>query len=100
MSPVIPHFASECLANLNTKIIEEIKWPNINQSILEEDKINFVIQINGKKRGILNLNKNIEKSYILKKINDDEKLQNFIKNKEIKNTIFIPNKLINIIVKN
>ena len=101
MSPVIPHFANECLTKLNIKnLIEKIKWPNINQRILEEDKITFVIQINGKKRGILNLNKNSDKGDILKKINNDAKLQKFIEGKEIKNTIFIPNKLINIIIKN
>ena len=47
MMPVIPHFANECIELLEDK--SEIKWPNINKTLLIEENINFVIQINGKK---------------------------------------------------
>ena len=47
MMPVIPHFANECLSLL--KINDKIEWPKINKDLLVEEKINFVIQINGKK---------------------------------------------------
>ena len=79
---------------------KEIKWPTINQNILEKDKVNFVVQINGKKRGILSVDKNIDEKEILIKINENTKIKKFIENKNIKNTIFIPNKLVNIIVDN
>ena len=101
MIPVIPHFANECLSKLKIQeSSKEIKWPTINQNILEKDKVNFVVQINGKKRGILNVDKNIDEKEILIKINEDTKIKKFIENKNIKNTIFIPNKLVNIIVDN
>ena len=101
MSPIIPHFSSECLANLETKNIDgSIFWPKVNKNILIEDKINFVIQINGKKRAILNIKKGLDEKELLQIVNEDKKLQNYIKDKTIKNTIFIPNKLVNIIIKN
>ena len=101
MIPVIPHFANECLSKLKIQeSSKEIKWPTINQNILEKDKVNFVVQINGKKRGILSVDKNIDEKEILIKINEDTKIKKFIENKNIKNTIFIPNKLVNIIVDN
>ena len=51
MSPVIPHFASECLELLTSKgFKKEHIWPEINKQMLRNDKINFVIQINGKTR--------------------------------------------------
>ena len=40
-SPVIPHFASECLEDF--KLHKNIKWPDFDKSALEEEKINFVI---------------------------------------------------------
>ena len=99
MSPVIPHFANECLSKLKIKNkTEENAWPKINKNILIENKVNFVIQINGKKRGVYHISKDTSEKELIKKINDDQKLKNFIANKSIKNTIFIPNKLVNIIV--
>ena len=47
MSPFIPHFTSECLEDINQS---EIKWPVIIKEELVEENINFVIQINGKKK--------------------------------------------------
>ena len=96
MSPVIPHLSNECLERLNLK--EKIKWPTINENILVEKKINFVVQINGKTRGVINTDLDIEKKELLIKISEIDKIKKHFENKEIKNTIFIPNKLINIIV--
>ena len=101
MSPVLPHFSSECLENLMEKNHEnQILWPKINKNILVSNNINFVVQINGKTRGILKLKTGMDKKQVLEKIKQNEKMKNYINNKLIKNTIFIPNKLINIIVQN
>ena len=59
MLPVIPHFANECITLL--KEDEKIKWPDIDQNILTEEVINYVIQINGKKRGLIKASRNIQK---------------------------------------
>ena len=99
MSPVIPHFANECLSKLEiNNRTEENYWPKINKNILIENKVNFVIQINGKKRDVYHIDKDTSEKELIEKINDDQKLKKFIENKSIKNTIFIPNKLVNIIV--
>ena len=63
MSPFIPHFTSECLSSLNEK---ETNWPTVSKEELIEKEINFVVQINGKKRAILKVNRNIDKSFNLK----------------------------------
>ena len=63
MSPIIPHFTSECLSELNFETKQE--WPTINKKLLEEEQINYVIQINGKKRGILNTYKDISEEKLL-----------------------------------
>ena len=96
MSPVIPHFSKECLELIDEK--EKIRWPEINEEFLIEDKKNFVIQINGKTRGIIAADKNISEKILLTKINENSKLKNYIEGKTIKKKIFIAEKLINIIV--
>ena len=95
MSPFIPHFASECLTNLNEK---EISWPTVSKEELIEEKINFVIQINGKKRSILMVNRDIDENSILNKIRSDSKTKKLLQNQKIKKTIFVSNRLINIIL--
>ena len=101
MSPVIPHFSSECLEMLEGKNANrQILWPKINKKILITDKVNFIVQIDGKTRIILNIKKGYDKKEIIQKVNDNDKMKKFLKNKDIKNIIFIPDKLINLIMNN
>tara|TARA_B100000780_G_scaffold278170_1_gene250834 strand:+ start:432 stop:2969 length:2538 start_codon:yes stop_codon:yes gene_type:complete len=96
MIPVIPHFANECLNSL-TK--EEVKWPKISAEQLIEEHINFVIQINGKKRAIIEVKRDIDEKALLKEIQENNKeVKKFLKDQKIKKTIFIHNRLINIIL--
>ena len=96
MSPIIPHFASECLTELNFKTNQE--WPIINKKLLEEEQINFVIQINGKKKGILNTYKDISEKKLLNEIKKTSDISKIIANKKIKKSFFVKNKLINILL--
>ena len=98
MLPVIPHFANQCLVELDYKKKIKIEWPSFDEDILLEEKINFVVQVNGKKRGILKLKRDIDEDRILNEIMKNEILLKYVENKTIKKKIFIPNKLINIII--
>jgi leucyl-tRNA synthetase len=95
MNPFIPHFTSECLSNIEDK---EIRWPIVSESQLIEDSVRFVIQINGKKRALLEVKRNIEEINILKEINLNKETLKLLKGQKIKKTIFVPNRLINIIL--
>ena len=95
ISPVLPHFTNECIELLN--IEEKMLWPKIDNDILIEDNIKFIIQFNGKTRKIIISKKNTSEDKLLAKIKEDNKLNKHLNNKEIKRKIFIPNKLINII---
>ena len=99
MSPVIPHFSNECIEKLDLKSKEStIFWPKINKNILVSNMINFIIQINGKTRGIMNIKTELGEKQILEKIQENEKIKKYIEGKLIKKTILIQNKLINLIV--
>ena len=81
--PIIPHFANESLQMLDVNR-QKIEWPKYDEKILEDDWSIIVVQINGKKRGILKLEKNIEEENVYKIIIKDEKLNKYLINKNIK----------------
>ena len=101
LSPFIPHFTSECIEQLNalTKVKNYDTWPKINDKLLMDENINLVVQINGKKREILKIKQNISEKEVLEVIDTNNRIQNFIKGKKIIKKIFVPNKIINLIVK-
>ena len=78
--------------------MDEITWPNYNEDLLKEDIKPFVIQINGKKRGLIQVKVDQSENEILKLIYQDNNLNRYLNEKEIKKKIFIPNKLMNIII--
>ena len=96
MFPVMPHLMSECLSQLEVK--ENLSWPNIDEKHLKNEKINIVIQINGKKRDLINLEKSMDKDQLIKLIEKNEKIQKFVMGKKIKKTVYVQDKLINLII--
>ena len=89
-SPAIPHFTAECLEDLN--LVYEIKWPKADKNLLEEDKIDYVIQINGKKRAILKENRDIDQDSLVSKIKLNKLSDKYLKDKSISKIIFVRNK--------
>ena len=51
INPIIPHFSNECLEKFNQPV-KNIQWPSVKEKYLEEEIINIVTQINGKKRKV------------------------------------------------
>ena len=95
MAPVIPHFSNECLAALN---FNDLNWPKYDDSILKEDHFKIVVQINGKKRGIIKAKKDISENELIDEIQREVTLTKYLKDKKIKRKIYISGKLINIII--
>ena len=96
MMPIIPHFANECLQMVNTT--GQKVWPTFDEKLTIDEKVLFVIQINGKKRGLIQAKSGTNEDILLKKIFEDKNLSKYLENIEIKRKIFVPNKLMNIII--
>jgi len=87
------------LENLKIELaINKIEWPQINKDILVKKEVNFIVQINGKTREILNLKKGIKEEDLLKIVLNEKKISNYINNNSIKKTVFIKDKLVNLII--
>ena len=95
MTPILPHFANECLSIIKAK---NFKWPVYDVAMLKEDNINIVIQINGKKRGLVQTMPDITEEKLLELIKNNEKIIKYIDQKNIKKKIYIKDKLLNIII--
>jgi leucyl-tRNA synthetase len=97
MMPVIPHLVNECLQKLNSKI--KIKWPEVEEKYLQEKLVQIVIQINGKKRGLISAQKDIDENKIFTQIKEDKIFEKYLTNSKLIKTIYIKNRLVNYIVK-
>ena len=98
--PFAPHISSELWQQLgNDDFIEKSGWPKWNEELLKTDKIQIIVQVNGKLRGKIKVSANSEKDEILAIARAEDNVSEFLQDKEILKEIFIPNKLINFVVK-
>ena len=96
MLPIVPHLANECLSEITND--KKFYWPEINKKYLEINKYNIVIQINGKKRGLILIENNISKDDLIEKIKKDNQINKFLNGKNVIKSFYIENKLINLIL--
>ena len=94
--PVIPHFSNECLKVISPSKI--VNWPTVEERYLVDKEVNIVVQINGKKRQIIKTTKDIPEDNLMGIINNDALLIKYLNNSTIKKKIYVPNRLINIII--
>ena len=98
--PFTPHIASECwVKNFENKEIHTSNWPKFDEKIIKEEKINIVIQINGKKKTLINTRTDQDQEIIFKKCLEIESVKKLLTDKHIIKKIYVKNKLLNIVVK-
>ena len=95
--PFTPHLAYECLEKLN--ISKSYKWPEIDKSTTIKKKIRIAIQINGKTREILEVEKDINENELTNECKKNTKITKNLYGKEVIKTIFIKNRILNFLIK-
>jgi leucyl-tRNA synthetase len=96
MLPITPHLANECLSEITNN--KTFHWPEVDSKHLTSNKHNIVIQVNGKKRGIISIENSITKENLIQKIKNIKEINKFLDGKNAIKSIYIENKLINLIV--
>jgi len=99
LSPLAPHICEEKWSANNEESIFNEKWPNFDESLTEKSTINIAIQVNGKLRGTLEVDKDLDKDEILLLAKENNNVLSFTSNKEIIREIYVPNKLVNLVIK-
>jgi len=119
LAPFAPHFSEELWSRFfmskksrildsqgesgrlpkNYKSIHLESWPKYNSELIEEEEYDLIIQINGKVRDKIRISKGLERLEVEKLALARDAIKKYTKGKEVKKIIFIPNRLINIVIK-
>ena len=94
--PFTPHIAYECL-ELQTNNNELSSWPIVNKNIKIKEKVKIAIQINGKTKQIIEMDKDLSEKEIVNEFKN-EKVYQQLNNKKIIKTIFVKNRIINYLI--
>ena len=99
ISPIAPHVSQELWSMLdNEDMIINVNWPNVNEKLLIENLVELVIQVNGKLRGKIEIETDLANEEVEVLALKNENVHKHIEGKKIKKFIYIPNKLINIVI--
>ncbi len=99
LSPFAPFITEEMWERLgNKESVNMENWPSYDEEILKRDIIELVVEVNGKVRGRIKINRDSDEKEIEKIILDDPKIKKHVENKIIKKIIHIKNKIINIVI--
>ena len=95
LMPLAPHLAHECCEKINKKFY----WPEHDPKLLKEESCTIVVQVDGKKRGIMKMPIDSKEIMVIKKSKDIDNVSKHIGNVAIIKNIYIKNKLVNFITK-
>lgn len=101
ISPLAPHLAEECWQKIlgNTGSIFTQAWPKFDPKKILEDKVTIAVQVNGKLRASFVLDRGTEESVVIDSAAALENVKKFLDGQKIVKTIYVPDKLVNFVVK-
>ena len=99
LNPYAPHITEELNEQIGYQPICESSWPEYDEEKTIDDKITIGVQVNGKLRGEVLINTNEEESSVKEKVLNIENIKKYLDGKDIIKFIYIPNKIVNIIIK-
>ena len=99
LAPIVPHITEELWGELGHHgSLANAPWPSYDPVAASEEEITIVIQVNGKVRGRIVVPADEEGERIIRMALSDEKTGKFIEGKKILKEIYVPNKLVNIVI--
>jgi leucyl-tRNA synthetase len=100
LAPTAPHTTEEIwhLTGHNGSIHNET-WPKWDEALTKEDEITLVIQVNGKLRDRITVSASVSEAEAKRVASESSKVKPFTEGKEVVNIIYVPGRLVNIVVK-
>ena len=99
LAPITPHLCQHLWWQLHpSESIVDKKWPEAEKNLLEDDTLNIAIQINGKLRSEIEINKNTSKEEVKSTALLDDKVKKYLEDKEVRKIIYVPGKILNIVL--
>jgi len=99
LAPVAPHIAEELWHRIGkeTLLLRE-SLPQVDEKALEVEEIEIPVQVNGKLRGRIRIPFGAEEDTVRRIALEDERIRSFVKGREIRKVVYVPNRLLNIVV--
>ena len=99
LAPITPHLCQHLWWQLHpSESIVDKKWPEAEKTLLEDDTLNIAIQINGKLRSAIEINKNTSEEEVKSTALLDDKVKKYLEDKEVRKIIYVPGKILNIVL--
>jgi leucyl-tRNA synthetase len=99
LAPFAPHFSEECWERLgNSGSVFDAGWPAWDEKLVVSDEIEVPVQVNGKTRSRVRVPRGSEESVVLAAALRDETVKRFTSGKQTRKVIYVPDRLINIVV--
>ncbi|MGH7810307.1 MAG: class I tRNA ligase family protein, partial [Candidatus Binatia bacterium] len=99
LAPFVPHEASELWEQLgHQERLDHVPWPSYSEAALEEEKLLIVVQVNGKVRGKITVPADMDEEGVQAQALADSKVIGFLEGKNFKRVVYVPRRLVNIVV--
>jgi leucyl-tRNA synthetase len=99
LSPITPHICHSLWQALgHDEAVVTVTWPEVDESALVQDKVELMVQVNGKLRSKISIAADADKEAIEAMALTDDNVAKFIEGKEVRKVIVVPGRLINIVV--
>jgi leucyl-tRNA synthetase len=99
LAPLAPHFAEECWEALGHETsVFAARWPAFDLELAREEEIELVVQVNGKVRGRISVPAGLAQADAVERALAVEGVQRFIEGKPLRKTIYVENRLVNLVV--
>jgi leucyl-tRNA synthetase len=97
-APIMPHLAEECWARLgHVSLVAEAAWPIADRNLVKEDLIGLPVQVNGKKRGDLLIDRTADQPAIEAAVLALESVQRALEGRPVKKIIVVPQRIVNVV---
>ena len=100
LNPVAPHLTEELWEEIGFEgELNQTSWPTYDEKKLEYDSIELPVQVNGKVRATIKISKNADQEDAVTNAENDQNVQKYIDGKDIFKVIYVPGKILNLLVK-
>jgi leucyl-tRNA synthetase len=99
LAPFVPHFAEENWERLgHDSSIFHARWPGWDERLTVEDTVEIAVQVNGKTRSKVSVRRNADQGAVVASAQEDAAVRRFTEGKEVRKVIYVPNRLLNLVV--
>ena len=99
LAPFAPHFAEESWERLgHATSVFDARWPTWDEGLTVEDSVEVVVQVNGKTRSRVTVPRDAEQGAVVEAAQRDAAVRRFTEGKEVRKVVYVPNRLLNLVV--